>query len=333
MPADVKEYFRSMSFTSADSRWADVYLAAAGRGVSVCGDFLAATTLALVLQEAGHGGLAVSGLLLAATLPIALLAPLAGRLVDRFDSRTLLVSAGLIQAAVCAVLAFAAHPVLIIALIATLACGLAITQPTLAALIPRMVTEKDFPRASGIVQSAGQIGILVAPALAGVLVGQTGQRLPLLIGSLLGGRLPGRWRTPATVLGLLAGSCLAVLIGGATVGSAWLLIPVWMAGGFFNGLLNVCTSVLIAGRVRPESHGRAFAAFGASMQTAGIVGFFVAGPLVGLFDPRVLVTGAGAAGLLAAAACWPLIRREMRSETRQAPPTSMRDEIGDTVAP
>lgn len=43
---------------------------------------------------------------------------------------------------------------------------MAITQPTPAALIPRMVTEKDFAEVSGIVPSVGQIGIPIAPALA-----------------------------------------------------------------------------------------------------------------------------------------------------------------------
>ena len=71
-----------------------------------------------------------------------LLAPLAGRLVDRFDSRTLLVATGLAQAAVCAALAFVDHTVALIALVALLASGLAVTQPTFAALVPAMVTPR-----------------------------------------------------------------------------------------------------------------------------------------------------------------------------------------------
>jgi len=173
-----------MSFTSGDSRWADVYLVAGSRGVSVCGDFLAATTLALVLQQAGHGGIAVSGLLIAASLPLALLAPIAGRIADRADSRTVLVLAGLAQCLICAVLAFVSNPVAIIGLVALLACGLAITQPTLSALIPRMVRSEDLAKASGLTQTAGIVGALIAPALAGVLFGQTGSRLPLLLDAM-----------------------------------------------------------------------------------------------------------------------------------------------------
>ncbi|MGQ5264155.1 MFS transporter [Micromonospora sp. ZYX-F-536] len=170
-----------MSFTTVESRWPDVWLAATARGTTICGDFLAATALALALQGAGAGGLAVSGLLLAATLPLVLLAPLAGRLADRVDSRTLLVTVGLAQAAICALLALADHPVLVVGLVTLLACGLAVTQPCLAALLPAMVRPEDLPRASAISQTAVSLGALGGPVLAGLLVGQFGTRVPLLL--------------------------------------------------------------------------------------------------------------------------------------------------------
>ncbi len=387
-----------MSFTSAGLRWTDVYLVAGGRAISVCGDFLAATTLALVLQQSGHGGLAVSGLMIAAALPMALLTPLTGRLVDRADSRTLLVSVGLAQAAVCTALAFVSQPVVIIALVALLAAGLAVTQPTLQALLPRMVSRDDLARAGGIMLTAGQVGILAAPALAGFLVGRTGARLPLLldaasylalvgmalivrtrrkglivdettrvakfrlradrsltvmtvaiaavvagvsainvfdvffiretlgasatvfglvtaswtVGSVLftalSGRIPPRRLTIHVVLAVLAAACVAILAG-STVGAAGWLIPIWIVGGAFNGVLNVCMTVIIASRVPGEAHGRAFATVTAVVQGASLLGFLVAGPLIEQFDPRTLVAGTGVAGLLAALGCWPLVRR------------------------
>ncbi|MFC7529426.1 MFS transporter [Actinoplanes sp. GCM10030250] len=391
-----------MSFTSDGSRWSDVYLAAAGRAISVCGDFLAATTLALVLQQSGHGGMAVSGLLVAASLPITLLAAPAGRLVDRADSRTLLILMGFAQAAVCAALAFTTHPVLIVALVALLSCGLAVTQPTFAALLPGMVRSADLAKASGIVQTAGQIGMLAAPALAGILVGLTGPRVPLLLdaasylalvvigllirtrrgaatgktagsvpfrlrtdrsltvmtvavaavvagvnavnvfevffirdtlgastavygfvmaswtvgmlaGSLVVGRVPRRRLTLRVVLALLAASCLAVLAGASVQSAGW-LIPLWILGGVANGALNVCTTVMIAGRVPAEAHGRAFSAYGAAVQGAGLLGLIVAGPLADQFDPRVLVAGAGVLGVTAALACVPLVRRDREEQ-------------------
>ncbi|MGW0216749.1 MFS transporter [Micromonospora chokoriensis] len=170
-----------MSFTTDPSRWPDVWLAATARGTTTCGDFLAATALALALQGAGAGGLAVSGLLLAATLPLVVLAPLTGRLVDRVDSRTLLVTVGLAQAVICTLLAVAEHPIVVVGLVALLACGLAVTQPCLAALLPAMVRPADLPRASAISQNAVSIGALGGPVLAGLLVGQFGTRVPLLL--------------------------------------------------------------------------------------------------------------------------------------------------------
>ncbi|MEU8389925.1 MFS transporter [Micromonospora sp. NPDC048842] len=170
-----------MSFTTDESRWSDVWLAAAARGTTICGDFLAATALALALQGAGAGGLAVSGLLLAATLPLVVFAPLAGRLADRIDSRTLLVTIGFGQAAICALLAVVEQPVLVVGLVALLACGLAVTQPCLAALLPAMVRPADLPRASAISQNAVSLGALGGPVLAGLLVGQFGTRVPLLL--------------------------------------------------------------------------------------------------------------------------------------------------------
>jgi MFS family permease len=171
-----------MSFTSeADPRWTDVYAAAIARAISICGDLLAATALALVLADRGVAGWAVAALMLAAAVPPVILAPLVGRLADRLDSRAILVVTGGVQVAVCVALAYASSPVLIIALVAVLAGGYALTGPTLSALVPLMVGREHLPKAIGISQTAATMGMLAAPALGGFLVGQFGPQVPLLI--------------------------------------------------------------------------------------------------------------------------------------------------------
>ncbi len=172
-----------MSFTSGQSvdRWGDVYLSTIARAVSNCGDFLAATALVIALQTRGANGIAVAALLVAAAAPPTLLAPLTGRLVDRVDSRVLLVAVSLLEATVCTVLAFVSGTVLIVALVAVLACGLAVTAPTLNALLSEMVGRDGLVKASAIGQTATSVGMLVAPALGGLLVGQFGLRVPLLV--------------------------------------------------------------------------------------------------------------------------------------------------------
>ncbi len=176
-----------MSFTSEVDhapRWRDVYIASGARAISYCGDFLAATVLALTLQTRGDNGHGVAALMMAEILPLALFAPLAGRLADRVDSRRLLVVAGGAQAIVCAILAYTDHPAAIIGLVALLSTGLAVTQPTLAALTPEMVGREHLPKAMSISQTAGAVGMLAGPALGGLLVGVYGVRLPLLLNAV-----------------------------------------------------------------------------------------------------------------------------------------------------
>jgi MFS family permease len=407
-----------MSFTSRSS-WRDVYVAAGARAISACGDFLAAVSLALVLQQRGHAGVAVSGLLIAAALPVAVLAPLTGRLADRVDSRILLVSAGLLQAVVGAVLAFTSRPILMIGLVALLSCGLAVTQPTLAALTAAMVRPEDMPRASGLGQTATAIGALAGPALAGLLVGSAGPRPALLIdaasylalvaaglvirtrrrpvssatapgaswrlrddrtlttlfvalfvvvagvsavnvfeiffvrgalnasatvyglvvaswtvgmlaGAALSGRLPARYFTGPVALALMAGSCVPVLLA-ATVQHAGWLFPFWVGGGVFNGALNVMGAVIVANRVLPEARGRAYGFMNAVVQGASMLGFLVAGPLIDRYGARELVAASGALGLLAALACWPMIRSAVRREPPRDPVLSESTRPGVSV--
>ena len=157
-----------------------MYLASGARAVSSCGDFLAATALVLELQRRGAGGFAVAAVLIAAAAPPVLLVRWTGRLADRADSRFLLVATGLAQAAACVALAFMSGPAEIIALVAVLAAGLAVTQPCLSALLPSMVPAEGLPRAMALSQTAGSLGAMLAPALGGVLMGQFGLRVPLL---------------------------------------------------------------------------------------------------------------------------------------------------------
>jgi MFS family permease len=157
-----------------------VYLASGARAVSSCGDFLAATALVLELQQRGAGGFAVAAVLIAAAAPPVLLVRWTGRLADRVDSRLLLVATGLAQAAACVALAFVSGPAEIIALVAVLAAGLAVTQPCLSALLPSMVPADGLPKAMALSQTAGSLGMMLAPALGGLLMGRFGLRVPLL---------------------------------------------------------------------------------------------------------------------------------------------------------
>jgi MFS family permease len=163
------------------ARWSDVYLMAGARAASRCGDFVAATALVLSLQERGAGGHAVAAVLLAATIPPIVLAPLVGRLVDRLDSRWLLVLTGLSQAVVCTWLAYTSSLAAVVTLLLLLGAGYSVAQATMSALTPDMVGKDNLPRAMAISQTAVSIGLAVAPALGAVMFDQSGLRVPLLL--------------------------------------------------------------------------------------------------------------------------------------------------------
>ncbi len=169
---------------STTDNWRDVSLTAGARAISLAGDFLAATALVLAFQQRGDSGYGVAALLLASTVPIVVLGRFGGRLADRFDSRRLLTVVGIGQALVSVAMAFVDHPVALIALAALLASGVAINQPTFAALLPDMVRQESLPRAMAIMQTTSSVGMIGGPALAGFLVEGFGLRIPLLLNAV-----------------------------------------------------------------------------------------------------------------------------------------------------
>jgi hypothetical protein len=139
----MKYYFRNMSFTTARR---DLPLVLVAKTASLLGDEIAAVTLVLRLQAHGAGTGAIAALLGAALLPIVLLAPVVGRLVDGHDSRVLLVISSLIQAALCAVLVWQTSTPAILVLVAALGAGQAVNSATWQALLPAIAGPDGLPR-------------------------------------------------------------------------------------------------------------------------------------------------------------------------------------------
>jgi MFS family permease len=151
------------------------------RAISLLGDEMALVALLLRTQDGGGGAWPVVALLMAGTLPLVLLAPIIGRLVDRYDSRRLLVASGLGQLACCCVLAYQQRGATVLPLVALLGAGQAVNAATWQALLPRIVGVDRLPAALGRSQAAGTAAAILAPVLGGVLTGWYGARLPLLL--------------------------------------------------------------------------------------------------------------------------------------------------------
>jgi MFS family permease len=158
----------------------DMRLVLAGRTLSFAGDAVALVALMLRVSAEGGPG-ALSALLLAFALPSVAAIPVAGRIVDRYDSRTVLVIASLLQAAAGAGTALVHGLVPTLAFVCVLQLGQAVAGPAWGALIPRIVGEDLVGRATGTGQALSGLAMLAGSAAGGILVGLFGGRTALLV--------------------------------------------------------------------------------------------------------------------------------------------------------
>jgi MFS family permease len=164
----------------------DLYVVAGARAASILGNVVAVTALTLDFHDRDIGAWAIAGLLTAGALPIVLLAPLVGSLVDHFDSRRLIVLSSLWQSTACLLLAFVGQPQAALVLVALNACGTAITNPLFLALVSTIVPERDLAAANSVQQGAATIATMAGPAIGGLLTGLTGgAQVPLLLDALV----------------------------------------------------------------------------------------------------------------------------------------------------
>lgn len=159
----------------------DLRLVVGAVGLSALGDALAFVPLMLYLEAETDSGLAVAALLIALWGPVAILAPVAGLLVDRVETRSLLLRVSLAQAAVVAVLAFVSAPGAVIALAALVGIGFAIAQPAEFALVPAVAGADRVQIANGHVETARYLGWLLGPVLGSLLAAAGGTRTALIV--------------------------------------------------------------------------------------------------------------------------------------------------------
>ncbi len=138
------------------------------------GDGLVMVVLADVVFQRSHAAWAVAAVFLAITVPITLLAPLAGLLLDRLPPRWVLVAAAAAQAAVAALLMRAGTAPAVLGLATGFGICAAILQPGLGIIVPRLTTPARITRANGYLQAATWGGFTAGPLLAGGLMAAGG---------------------------------------------------------------------------------------------------------------------------------------------------------------
>jgi MFS family permease len=149
-------------------------MAAAGNG-------LAYVALSLRVYQETHSTVAVTMVLLAGGLPVVLLAPLSGLLLDRLPMGRLLAAAALVVAAALCGLAFVHTLTATIALVLCFGVADSVLQPGLTAAIPLLAGDVPLVRATSRLQGATMGGTAIGPLLAGVVGSIGGTTTALLL--------------------------------------------------------------------------------------------------------------------------------------------------------
>jgi MFS family permease len=165
-------------------RGRDFRLLVASNGLSAFGDELALIALTIKVTHLTDSGLAVAALLIAGLLPMVLFAPVAGLLVDRFETTETLALSVLFQAGLAVGLAFTTSLPLILALTFLLGAGAAVSSPAVYTLVPVAVGEARVTEANAYLETGRYVGMVTGPALAGILSAGPGTRAALLVDAL-----------------------------------------------------------------------------------------------------------------------------------------------------
>ena len=158
----------------------DVRIALLARAASQGGDAMTLTALSLLVATTGRP-LDLTVLLVAFAVPVVALSGYAGRLVDRQDSRRVLVGAGLLQVVGSLALLGPTSLPWQVGCILLVQSGQAVLAPAWGALLPHLVGEERVGRAAGLQQSLASLAWMAGPALGGLLFGVGGFHLVVVV--------------------------------------------------------------------------------------------------------------------------------------------------------
>jgi MFS family permease len=143
--------------------------------VSQWGDAFNTVALALVVYSLTGSGLGVSGVVIAEIIPVLLLAPFAGALVDRLPRVRVMIGADLARAALAFLLPFVDSSVVAVYAIAVgLSAGAVFFNPAAQSVVPAIVAERDLVAANSGLWTAAVVSQIALAPLAGVVVAAFG---------------------------------------------------------------------------------------------------------------------------------------------------------------
>ena len=145
-----------------------------GQLLSNFGDTLHYIALVVLVFRLSGQGLAVAGVVAAEVVPVLLLGPVAGVIIDRFSRKSVLIGADLFRALLVASLIWPQgvwHAYLVAA---GLAAGNTFFNPAVQAVIPVLTTADQRLAANSVAWSTGRLVQILAAAVVGGLIARIG---------------------------------------------------------------------------------------------------------------------------------------------------------------
>ena len=207
--------------------------------ISSFGDTLHYVALVVLVYQLTGRGVAVAGLVAAEVIPVLLLGPVAGVIIDRYSRKRVLIGADLVRAALVLTLIWpqgAWHAYLAAA---GLAAGNSFFNPTVQAVIPAITSEEQRLAANSVAWSTGRLVQILAAAVVGGIIAFTGTRAAFALNAVtfvVSAALIARLRIPAHAGQLGAGTRRGL---GAYVGDAREGLAFAMRDRFVSRLLLV----------------------------------------------------------------------------------------------
>jgi MFS family permease len=146
-----------------------------GAFVSNIGTWMEAVALGIYVEELTHSAAWVGTVAAAAFVPIAFFGPLGGALADRMPRKPLLITTNLVQTALATVLTIlfiAGNPSAPVVTLIAFGNGIcaALGFPAFQAIFPDIVPTEDLPGAIALSSAQYNLGRVVGPALAGIVI-------------------------------------------------------------------------------------------------------------------------------------------------------------------
>jgi len=169
-------YFADLSIFRRNPNFAFLFT---GQFVSFLGSMITSVALPYQIYTETHSILMVGFLSLIQLLPLLVTALVGGVFADRYHRRMLLLVAEFSMAMGCLLLAFNAslsspHIWFIFVIAGIMSSFNGLHRPALESIVQQIVERKDFPAVSAVTSFKYSLGMIVGPAVGGLLVAHTG---------------------------------------------------------------------------------------------------------------------------------------------------------------